>query len=418
MNAQDYEGQRIRIMMSVKVLAGYVLVGAAASVSVAPMAGAQTLPAAPSVMVNNSLQPVQTPMLGASGISYQQSSGQLSALTAFTEGFLFCTNVTTPALQQVKFMAAHEDQTLPTAHPWVFPIAYDVQNIAYAGGALIVNRGAAGAFLTTLTCHSTDVYGAVPSGMSDGIFDNQFESAAATNYSHQVNWNPPPGFDWNAADWTQVPEDGCDTASPHAVEDVACAAVTGYKPESTSGPIAPASRASVMWTAFDPSGLKFTYLFRIDGRAVPPLNSATIKLTDAFDGGSVGMVDGLLDPNGGQYCFLSQPPASLDSSACSASNGTVPLNGPLQATLTLAPIPLGSGVNQTYYVAVTRPVIGGHPSLVTPVVAVSVSVDPAIVAEGADKFSGDDVVFGFMPTSGGFVPHSSTPAGFEWMKRE
>ncbi len=395
-------------MMSVKLFAGYVLVGAAASVSFAQIAHAQSA----GLVINNASQAVQTPVLASSGITYQQSSGQLSALTVFTDGFLFCANVPAPLMQQVKFTPAHEDQTLPTTHPWVFPSAFDVQSVAYSGGTLKLNRGAAGALLTTLTCNGTDAQGAVPSGMTDGVFENEFETPAATNYSHQVNWAPPAGFDWNTPDWTQVPEDGCDTASPRAAEDVACAAVTGYSPATTTPTARSAGRASLMWTAFDTSGLKFTYLFRFDARAVPPLTSATVKLSDAFEGGSSGAVDGFLSPNGGQYCLLTQPPATLDSSACTGNN-PVALNGPLSNTIVLGP---ASGVDRTTYVAVTRLVVGGHQSLVTPVVAVSVAVDPAIVAEGGDKFSGDDVVFGFMPTSPGFGSAGSSPAGFEWMR--
>lgn len=400
-------------MMSVKRFAAYALVGVVTSVAAITPVSAQTQTPATSVLVNNSPQTVQTPELAASGISYQLGSGQIGALTVFTDGFLFCANVTTPPLQQVKFTAAHEDQTLvPNAHPWVFPSVFDVQSINYAGGMLNVNRGSTGALLTTLTCHGTDASGAVPSGLTDGIFENAFETAAVTNYSHQVNWLPPAGFDWNAPDWTQVPVDGCDTAAPQVLEDVACAAVTGYSPATTSGNTAPAARASLMWTAFDVSGLKFTYLFRFDGRAVPPLTSATVQLNEAFEGGSVGMVDGFLAPNGGQYCFLAQPPATLDSTAC--SGGTpLPLNGPLAATIVLAAPPNGAAVNQTYYVAVTRLVLGGHQSLVTPVVGVSVAMDPAVVAVGGDKFSGDDVVFGFMPTSTGF-----SMSGFDWMSRQ
>jgi hypothetical protein len=38
-------------------------------------------------------------------------------------------------------------------------------------------------------------------------------------------------------------------------------------------------------------------------------------------------------------------------------------------------------------------------------------MDPVLVAEGGDKFSGDDVLFGFMPNGQG-------PSGFPWMNAQ
>jgi hypothetical protein len=51
---------------------------------------------------------------------------------------------------------------------------------------------------------------------------------------------------------------------------------------------------------------------------------------------------------------------------------------------------------------VNRLVQGSHSTVLTPVVTGTVLIEPAVAIEGGDKFSGDNVVFGFMPNSTGF----------------
>jgi hypothetical protein len=385
-------------MSSLKQLAACVLAGTVASVAVA-----QTSPA-PSLIVNNESQDVQTPMAPASGISYVQTGGSASTLKVYTDGFLFCANGPGSITREATFQPAHEDQTFSPAHPWTFPSVVDVLGVGYTGGSLSVNQNPQ----TTLTCHGTGPNGEVGSGLSDGIFDNGVDSKTEINYNHLINWIPTSGFSWAAPDWSIVPTDPCSTANAPAkvVEDVACAAVTGVR----NGAQAPV-RAATMWTSTD--GVSFTYLFRVDGRFGPEVagaphqmqlpssqdaatvNALSVDVRDAFDSTYFGVGN-----TGGQYCLLTQLPSTLNSSVCAGAS-IFQLNGqPLSARFYANPAPQPSSFS--YYIAVTRPQFGGHSNVATPVVGVTIIADPATVAEGGDEFSGDDVLFGFMPTSTGF----------------
>lgn len=401
-------------MSPVKLFTGSVLAGALASVLAIPIAAAQ---AGTSLRVNGETQTVQAPtQSGAVGISYSTPAGGLtSALKVYTDGFLFCANISsnTVVTTPVSLTLAYEDQSFSPspAHAWAFPTETDVQTVGFTGGVLSVNYGATGSLLTTLTCYGTDANGVVRSGLTDGIFDSGLESATVTNYTHLVNWSPIPsmGFDWNAPDWTLVPTDPCisTTSQPASVvEDAACAAVSGVRPSTT------AVRAGTVWTATDAGN--FTYLFRVDARlgaqttqapvqfrlptaAVPQApadsNAETFVVSDAYDSAFL--------TGAGEYCFLATLPAALNSGVCSGST-THTLTGPLSYAFPLTPPPVGTGL-ATFYVAVKRTIgQSTHANLTTPVVGVSILVDPALVAEGGDKFSGDDVAFGFMPGSTGF----------------
>jgi hypothetical protein len=107
----------------------------------------------------------------------------------------------------------------------------------------------------------------------------------------------------------------------------------------------------------------------------------------------------------GQYCLLTELPTVLNSSVC--ANAPTHDSLPLPASFTLGQPPIYPGVNQAFYVVVTRPIKGTHGNTQTPVVGVAALLEPAVASEGGDKFVGDDIVFGFMPTS----------AGFPWMRR-
>lgn len=361
----------------------------------------------PTLVVGNHSQSVQTPTTVPSGVVYQATGPQNSTLTAYTEGFLFCGNV--GGAEQgllVSIAPQHEDQTITPAHPWTLPSALAL-DFSYSNGRFLVEPGA------TLACHSLGNQGEVVSGLVEGIFDNGYDSKAETNYNHLVNWTPSVGFDWNQPDWTQVPKDACvSTANQPAkvIENEACAAVTGVRSAGTS----PSVRAATIWTSAD--AISFTYLFRVDLRyGEQPANAiAEFRLPQADDsqqlmGAPTGLSFMLVDAYDskllsatGQYCFLDSEslPTTLNSSVCSGAN-PLSLNGPMRYSGVVAP-PVAT--SSTFYVAVTRQRApgGDHTNLATPVVAASVLVEPALTAIGGNKFTGDDVVFGFMPSSNGF----------------
>lgn len=367
------------------------------------------------LVLGDEQQAVQTPAQSASGgILYAQTGASTSTLTVYTQGFLFCANVSADntSASPVTFALAHEDQSFTPAHPWTFTygsdVLTDVLSFAYANTGLRINTAAD----TTLFCRGTDELGQMDTSLSEGVFDDSFDSITERNYNHLVNWIPTRGFSWEAPDWSAVPQDGCDTLSgAHVGEDVACAAVTGVS-------ASPTLRAATMLTQTD--GVNFTYVFRLDGRAGPQIPNRSplfelpqvvdglaavdpthpiIRIVDAFEGGDSGRV-GYLDA-GYNYCFLTALPATLTSTVC---NGHSPVSGTgrLNVPITMGAPPVGAGVTQSYYVAVTRPVVSGHPNSSTPVVGAAVILDPAVVGVGGDRFRGDDIVFGFLPSSSGF----------------
>ena len=395
-------------MSSAKHIAVFVFASSVASVAVA-----QADPASLSLVVNREKQLVQTPTLpGTAGISY--AGGSPSPLKVYTDGFLFCANVSNDQIisSPTYFVAAHEDQSfLPSAaaHSWLFNAVTDVASVNYDGSQIVVNNNPQ----TTLTCHGARADGAVATAVSEGIFDNGLESSTDINFNHLINWIPTTGFSWATPDWSTVPTDPCSptvNAPAKVVEDVACAAVTGVRPGNTG----PAVRAGSIWTATD--GSTFTYLFRFDARfgaqapgpapamQLPQTNgtavvdsstAAKISVRDAFD-------QTFLKAAAGSYCLLTevQLPTILNSNVCTGASPQT-LNGPLDVQYEVG-VPPGGTATRSFYIAVNRPVIGGHSTLTTPVVGVSALTDPAVVSEGGDKFSGDNIIFGFMPASSGF----------------
>lgn len=398
-------------MSSVKSWIVGLTAGAAACGSVAY--------AAPVFVVDKQLQQVQEPMLPsaspAPGFSYVQSSASASTLDVYTEGFLFCGNPSSaPSNTAASLQIRHEDQSATSAVPWAFAKAVDVPQIVYNAGTLSVNPTAA----TTLTCLSSAVDGALVSGLRDGIFDSGYESATETNYGHAINWVPPASFNWDQTqpDWSQVPVDPCSPseAQPARVnEDIACAAVTAVRPPAQTG--GDPTRAGRIWTVSD--GTTFTYLFQVDVRfgAQPPAGAIGFSDStgDAGTDGNLNVFFTVVDafdtaylstqPGTGEYCILTQLPTVLNSSVCSGSP-VAQLNGqPLSFSASV-----DSATPYHRYFAIKRPIGGApHSNLETPVVGVSILVEGAIVSAGGDKFSGDNIAFGFMPSS---------PKGFPWMR--
>ena len=397
--------------MSVKQFAGHVIAGIVLSGAAIPTVNAA------SVVVNHQSLSVQTPTTaGTSGIAYQ-AGAQTSTATVYTDGFLFCGNVLAgatlpsppPPGWNVILAPKHEDQSFSPSHAWAMLTASDISSVAYTGSVLSINRN----IMTTLVCRGVGAQGELPSGIADGIFDNGLDSRAASNYGHLINWIPPGTFDWSAPDWTQVPADPCYSSAnqpERVIENAACAAVTAARPGSST----PAVRSGTLWTASD--GVSFTYLFRVDlrfgpqpptamphfampvraGDSVTSSGAAYAVLRDAYDSTYLG---------NGQYCFLANatPSATLGSGTCAAEGATSwAMNGALDFPFAVFAPPVGPGAT-SFYVVVNRQIgAGSHTNLATPVVGVSVLVDPALSAEGGDVFIGDDIAFGFMPTSNGF----------------
>lgn len=347
---------------------------------------------------------MQTPTNpGETGISYLQTGSSSSALKVYTQGFLFCGNVGdggSSSGPQLVLTTAHEDQAFSPSHPWTFGTA-NAGTFAYTGSQLSISP------VANLSCLSINNDGAVTSGLYEGIFDNGYDSPTETNFRHLVNLNPPTGFSWSAPDWSQVPADACGADAyqqAHVPEDTACAAVTGVR----AGTV----RAPTMWTATD--GVTLTYLFRVDARMGAPAAGQTAQLqvptTAGIDAPSsvVGLTTRLREAydntylqDTASYCFLNTLPTTLGSTVCSGAT-SYQLNGPLDFPVpTIVAPPVGPG-STAFYVAIVRPVHGGHLLVQTPVVGVSMLVERAMSDEGGDKFTGDDVVFGFMPTSTGF----------------
>ncbi len=318
-------------------------------------------------------------------------------LSVNTDGFLFCANV--------YYSSSPIPQTAVTLTPghttWTLPSAFDLQSIAYSSGGLSVNRALNGASLqTSLSCRSRGPNGEITSPFS--AFGD-------------VDWYTP-------ADWAQVPTDSCtfdgNPNNPKTVEGSLCTAASGVRP-SASGSLnngAYGDRAPTMWTWAGPvSGANFVYLARVDTRFGQQTGgpnthfpSASGPQTQAL-GSSVDVAirdgyDSAMFQDSGQYCFLrSLPTTGFNAGVCAdpAAYFVGTLNGNLSETISVdsfAPA-------KSFYVAVIRQFKVTPPSMTSPlpVAAIAVLADPAVVREErGDGFTGDDVVFGFMPNSPGF----------------
>ena len=352
-------------------------------------------------------------------------------LSVNTDGFLFCANVYYPYPQSPSPQTAI---TLAPGHiTWTLPTAFDLQSIAYTGGGLNVNRPLGGPSLeTSLTCQTRGPNGEITSPFSafgDGIFRDNYERGV--QFASMLNWTPPStGFDWyTAADWAQAPTDSCtfdaNSNKPQTVESSLCSAASGVRP------IAPGSlnnpsygdRAPTMWTSAGPvSGSSFVYLARIDTRfglqtGAPNSHfpSASGPQTQAL-GSSVDVAvrdgyDSAILGDSGQYCFLrALPTTGFNAGVCTDPAayfiGTV--NGSLSETISVDSFTPA----KSFYVAVIRQFKVTPPSVMSPmpIAAIAVLPDPAVArAEAGDAFTGDDIVFGFMPSSPGFPWMVSPP---------
>jgi hypothetical protein len=383
-------------MPAIKTSAARILAGFAVSAFITPFCFAATL----SLNKEDPLDISTSP-----GFSYvvQGSSGSLSVPT---DGFLFCANV---------YPATPPDPSAVTVIPqhgnWRFPFAQDVVSVAYNASVLRVNAGQQ----TTLVCHSVGSEGEVRTGLTDGVFRNSYESKTIEQFSNFINWIPSQGFDWNAPDWAQVPTDPCfsSLAQPaQVVEDVACAGATGARSAGAGATV----RAPTLWTGTD--GVNFFYVARIDGRsgaqgAAPegptfPMSlpggqpegsgGATLNIIDAYSRGVVGVGGGYLGDTG-TWCYLPDLPTVLDGNVCVGAPFSDTLNGPVNYRIDLS---VATSLHTSFYMAFIRPIVGPPPSVSEPAVAVSILVEPSVVAVGGDKFKGDDVAFGFLPASQGF----------------
>jgi hypothetical protein len=353
---------------------------------------------------------VQTPTTAVSGIAF--TGGSPAMVTAFTTGFLFCANVGTPGAG-ITLASAHEDQSFSPSHPWKFSTAVNDASLTYSTDGLSINTLSPNS--PTLNCAARGPSGetAFPT-FGDEIFADTFDAlllSSTVQFPNMVNWIPPsePAFSWTTPDWTQVPANACDsTALPRVTESVACAGVSGVRP-GASGP--PVVRAATMWTASD--GVSFTYMFRVDATfgsqgpsqfRLPTLASTSetdastaewIALSDAYDASFLN--------GSGQFCYRATLPTVLNSSVCTGQTTySLPMETSRANLIVVQAPPVGSG-STSFYVAVNRPIgQSSHANAGTPVVAAAVLIDPALAAEGGNKFKGDDVVFGFIPTSTGF----------------
>ncbi len=407
------------------------LLGAILAAALAPVAFA-----APSLIVNQDTIGVQSPTSGP-GVSYRSTGANSAELTAFTDGYLLCANVGSPmASSAVELVPRHESGN---QHQWSFPAVKDVFPLAYRDGVFSINREADGVRLSTLTCNPLSAQGEWTSPLVGGIFADSFDVAggqAAINYHHMINWDPPPpggrpgpAFDWTDPDWAAVPQDPCvlganDQGSMRVDEADACAAATGVAaPDVVGIP----SRGATMWVDTWQLGytLKLTYLFRIDATlGAQTVNGGTVELpmtmSEAADAQSNSVSFSVRDAfdktflsGAGSWCILAQLPAVLDEHTCDGAGGayvgTLSEADPfITKDFPLAILPPANSARASFYMAVTRDIIGGQnvPADNTPIAEVSIFVEPAAVAADGNQFRGDDVVFGFVPES----------PGFRWMK--
>jgi hypothetical protein len=394
-------------MPALKTSAARILAGFAASAFLAP-----AFCAAAQVKVNDEAPlDLQSPP----GFTYV-NQGIVATLSIATNGFMMCANVTNDEQQPLTNVGM-----MPQHGQWRFPAAIDLRSVAYGGGTLAIGRNATGVIDSSLTCHTAGPEGESLTPLSDGVLHDGFETKMVEQFTNLVNWNPGQGFSWSNPDWTQVPADPCSPSvdqPAHVTEDVSCGAVVGAAP----GGLAGAQRAPTLWTATD--GVNFYYVARIDARwgaqngadgTGPVLPSSThqatsgtsaeYKFVEAYNRGVVGVGGGYLGDTG-QWCYLTDLPSTLGGNMCNGALNGGTINGPFISTYQdNFSIVVGLPPSQprvSFYMAFIRPIVGPPPSIDEPAVAVSMLLDPSVASEGGDRFKGDDVAFGFLPTSQGF----------------
>lgn len=379
-------------MSSVVKFAAYGVVGAACAAMFPSPARAQSQAALVHAGAEQALE-VQTPQTpGASALSFAGSPGNVSV---YTKGFLLCTNVSTPSSSNFVLSPQHEDQsTSGSLNRWTFATAADLGAISYTGTALTFNAGSVPS--PTLACAGRGPNGEIAqSRYLDDIYLDGFDklfSLSDQQMPRLVNWKPDAvtaPFDWVGLDWTLVPFDGCDMSSPQVNEDVGCAGLVGVDV------VAPTVRSAIMDTAFDQSFTNFYYAFHYSVSNQTSTDFPFV-ITDAFD-------STFLSGAGASFCLTSTAPLSnnLPGTACawqtiSSSTGTLRFQSSALANSA------STDPSNANYIIVKRKIIGAHPNPDTPIVAAAIGIDPAVSSLGGNKFPGDDVVFGFKPTSNGF----------------
>lgn len=425
--------------LSVKKFAGLVLAGAAAA-SIPALAAAQ----ATLTLGNGSPLPIST-------FSYAANGSLAGELKVTSSSYILCANVGPDYPTSLRTFS-------PTRDRWTLPSVQDMQSMRYSGSTLRINQSGSPSTIAC-TVRSENGTVSSPFGpFDDLLLLGSFDLPTRDQwYASMVNWQPNGNYasDGNGrfAGWSPehdsvlpgVPTDACTfdqrvapglqgdgiggPGEPSLVPDLplsrevaVCAAATGVRPAPGTGPSsAPAvnsdfgMRAATMWTRnwTDGSTPKFAYLARVDARlgaqganelpnssfpqapsgggAMPTANSVEIVIADAYD-------SEYLEPVA-SYCFLRELPATLDAGTCAGNNpGLIfadSANGNLRERIVLD---LGTVRSNSRYLAVIRNVkVGGSPLAVdTPVAAVSVFASPDVVQyESGNKFTGDDVVFGF-----------------------
>ena len=393
-------------MPALKKSAARILAGLAASALFAPV-----ICAAAQVKVNDEAPlDLQSPP----GFTYT-TGGANATLSVATTGYMACANIAAEGLPMVTNI-----NMVPQHGQWRFPAAVDVRAVGYGSGTLAIGRNAQGTISSALTCHASGAEGEILEPLSDGLFGAGFDSKMVEQFSNLVNWIPGQGFSWSNPDWTQVPTDPCTPSvdqPARATEDVSCGSSVGMKPGVTT-----AERSPTLWTATD--GVNFYYVARIDARwgapaggmqdgAVLPSTTrqpfsplqAEYKLVESYSRGVVGVGGGYLG-DAGQWCVLESLPAALNASVCTGAPMSGTLNGPFVSAYADGNFGItvgGVGTSRvSFYMAFVRPIVGSPPSLNEPAVQVSMLIDPAVGSAGGDRFKGDDVAFGFLPTSQGF----------------
>ena len=392
-------------MPAFKTSALRILAGLAASALLAPV-----ICAAAQVKVNDEAPlDLQSPP----GFTYT-TGGTNATLSIATTGFMACANIGDPGPTNISMVPQHGQ--------WRFPGAVDLRGVGYGTGTLTVGRGPTGAIASSLTCHAAGAEGESLESLSDGIFAGGFDAKMVEQFSNLVNWIPGQGFSWSNPDWSQVPTDPCTPSASQparADESVSCGAVSGVQVGANG-----AERGPTLWTYSDL--VNFYYVVRIDARWGAPIGGVQdsgsvlpmatrqaqtlygteFKVVDAYSRGVVGVGNGFLGDTG-QWCLLESAPAALNANVCSGAPMSGTLNGPFVSgedgnfPIQVQAAPSGNP-RVSFYMAFVRPIIGAPPSINEPAVEVSILIDPTVGGVGGDRFKGDDVAFGFIPSSLGF----------------
>jgi hypothetical protein len=396
-------------MPALKKSAVRYLAGFAASAFLAP-----AICAAAQVKVNDEAPlDLQSPP----GFTYV-NQGSVATLSIATDGFMMCANIIPSNGQALTNIGM-----APQHGQWRFPTAVDLRSVGYGNGTLAIGRSATGMIDSYLVCHTAGPEGEILTPLADGVMRSGFDSKMVEQFTSLVNWIPGQGFSWSSPDWTQVPTDPCSPSADQparVTEDIACMSVSGSKPAGVGS----TERSPTIWTATD--NVNFYYVVRVDARwgaqnlidgtgsalptgggdRAPDGTSAEIKIAEAYNRGVVGVGGGYLGDTG-QWCVLEDLPTALNGNMCSGAANSGVLNGPFvnsyadnfQFVVGLPP----SAPRASFYMGFIRPIVSAQlPPIDEPVVAVSVLLDPTVSGEGGDHFRGDDVAFGFLPTSQGF----------------